>query len=145
MPYDERMVGPMRQELTRIGFTELKTAQDVENVIQNQRGTMLVVVNSVCGCAAGMARPGVALSLNNDTVPDQLTTVFAGQDLEAVAKVRSIIPQIPPSSPSMFLFRDGKIVWALQRYEIEGHSALDVAGRLTAAYEAYCSKANVVV
>ena len=143
MPYDERLVSPMRQDLTRIGFKELKNASEVEEGINNKKGTTLVVVNSVCGCAAGMARPGVALSLSNLVLPDHLTTVFAGQDIEAVAKVRSMIPEIPPSSPSVLLFKDGKLLWALQRFEIEGHSASDVAGKLTAAYEAYCSKEAV--
>lgn len=140
MPYDERLVTPMRQELTRIGFRELKSAREVEEAVKSQNGSTLVVVNSVCGCAAGMARPGIALSLNNKAVPDHLATVFAGQDLEAVAKVRSIVSEIPPSSPSVILFKDGKCVWTLQRYEIEGHSALDVANKLTAAYESFCSK-----
>jgi putative YphP/YqiW family bacilliredoxin len=140
MPYDERMVAPMRQELTRIGFRELRNSMEVDQAIKDQKGTSLVVVNSVCGCAAGMARPGVALSLENSVVPDHLVTVFAGQDIESVAKVRSLIPEIPPSSPSMFLFKDGKLIWKLQRYEIEGHSALDVANKLAAAYQTYCSK-----
>ncbi len=145
MPYDERMVAPMRQELTRVGFTELKNAQDVEQFINNPQGTALVVVNSVCGCAAGMARPGVALSLQSKVIPDKLVTVFAGQDLDAVAKVRSLVSPLPPSSPSMFLFKDGKFVWALQRYEIEGHSAVDVANKLAAAYEIFCSNDKLTV
>lgn len=143
MPYDERLITPMRQELTRVGFKELKSALEVEEAISTQNGTMLVVVNSVCGCAAGMARPGVALSLNNKIKPDHLATVFAGQDLEAVAKVRSLTPEIPPSSPSAVLFKNGKCVWTLQRYEIEGHSAMDVANKLIEAYEAICSKEDV--
>ena len=145
MPYDERMVAPMRQELTRVGFKELKNGQDVEQFINNQQGTTLVVVNSVCGCAAGMARPGAALSLQSKLVPDHLVTVFAGQDLEAVAKVRSLVSPLPPSSHSMFLFKDGKFVWALQRYEIEGHSTIDVANKLASAYENYCSKEKLTV
>ena len=145
MPYDERMVAPMRQELTRVGFKELKNGQDVEQFINHQQGTTLVVVNSVCGCAAGMARPGAALSLQSKLVPDHLVTVFAGQDLEAVAKVRSLVSPLPPSSPSMFLFKDGKFVWALQRYEIEGHSTIDVANKLASAYENYCSKEKLTV
>lgn len=143
MPYDEKFVAPMRQELTSIGFRELKRAGDVDEALKNQRGSTLVVVNSVCGCAAGMARPGVALSLNHAVVPDHLVTVFAGQDLEAVAKVRNMLPQFPPSSPSMFLFKDGLCVWALQRFQIEGRSAKDVAQNLTAAYESFCTKEAV--
>ncbi|HNH30706.1 MAG TPA: BrxA/BrxB family bacilliredoxin, partial [bacterium] len=105
--------------------------------LQNQ-GTTLVVVNSVCGCAAGMARPGVAMSLNNAKRPDHLTTVFAGQDTEAVARVREHIKEFPPSSPSAALFRNGKLVWMLQRFEIEGQTAMDVANKLAAAYEKHC-------
>jgi putative YphP/YqiW family bacilliredoxin len=138
MPYDERFVAPMREELTRIGFKELRTAQEAEEAILNQKGATLVVVNSVCGCAAGMARPGVALSLNNKMLPDHLTTVFAGQDLEAVAKVRSLIGNVPPSSPAMAMFRDGKLVWFMPRHQIEGRSAMDVANQLAVAYEKFC-------
>lgn len=143
MPYDEKFVAPMRQELTSIGFRELKKAGEVEEALKNQKGSTLVVVNSVCGCAAGMARPGVALSLNHTVVPDHLVTVFAGQDLEAVAKVRNMLPQFPPSSPSMFLFKDGQCVWALQRFQIEGRSAKDVGQNLTTAYESFCIKEAV--
>ncbi|HMW35035.1 MAG TPA: BrxA/BrxB family bacilliredoxin [bacterium] len=137
MPYDERLVAPMRAELTKIGFTELKTKAAVDEALQNQ-GTTLVVVNSVCGCAAGMARPGVAMSLNNAKRPDHLTTVFAGQDTEAVARVREHIKEFPPSSPSAALFRNGKLVWMLQRFEIEGQTAMDVSNKLAAAYEKHC-------
>ncbi|MCK6542483.1 BrxA/BrxB family bacilliredoxin [bacterium] len=141
MPYDERLVAPMRAELTKIGFTELKTKAAVDEALQNQ-GTTLVVVNSVCGCAAGMARPGVAMSLNNAKRPDHLTTVFAGQDTEAVARVREHIKEFPPSSPSAALFRNGKLVWMLQRFEIEGQTAMDVANKLAAAYEKHCVPAT---
>ncbi|HMV26527.1 MAG TPA: BrxA/BrxB family bacilliredoxin [bacterium] len=141
MPYDERLVAPMRAELTKIGFTELKTKAAVDEALQNQ-GTTLVVVNSVCGCAAGMARPGVAMSLNNAKRPDHLTTVFAGQDTEAVARVREHIKEFPPSSPSAALFRNGKLVWMLQRFEIEGQTAMAVANKLAAAYEKHCVPAT---
>lgn len=141
MPYDERLVAPMRAELTKIGFTELKTKAAVDEALQNQ-GTTLVVVNSVCGCAAGMARPGVAMSLNNAKRPDHLTTVFAGQDTEAVARVREHIKEFPPSSPSAALFRNGKLVWMLQRFEIEGQTAMEVANKLAAAYEKHCVPAT---
>lgn len=141
MPYDERLVAPMRAELTKIGFTELKTKAAVDEALQNQ-GTTLVVVNSVCGCAAGMARPGVAMSLNNAKRPDHLATVFAGQDTEAVARVREHIKEFPPSSPSAALFRNGKLVWMLQRFEIEGQTAMDVANKLAAAYEKHCVPAT---
>ncbi len=140
MPYDERFVSPMRQELTQIGFKELKTAKEVEDAILNEKGTTLVVVNSVCGCAAGMARPGVAMSLNNKILPEHLATVFAGQDLDAVSTMRSLIgSSIPPSSPSMAIFRDGKMVWLLPRHQIEGRSAMDVANQLASAYERFCA------
>ena len=138
MPYDERLVAPMRAELTKIGFKELKTKAAVDEALQNN-GTTLVVINSVCGCAAGMARPGVAMSLNNAALPDHLTTVFAGQDTEAVARVREHIKEFPPSSPSAALFKSGKLVWMLQRFEIEGQTAMDVANKLAAAFETHCA------
>ncbi len=139
MPYDERLVTPMRAELTNVGFKELKTASEVDLALA-EKGTQLLVVNSVCGCAAGMARPGIAMALNNKDLPDHLTTVFAGQDLEAVARVRAHIKTLPPSSPMVVLFRDGQLVWALQRFQIEGHSAMDVANQLASAFEKYCKE-----
>ena len=132
----------MREELTKIGFTELKTPDAVDNAIR-KAGTTLVVINSVCGCAAGMARPGVAMSLNNKTLPDHLVTVFAGQDMDAVARMRDHTKNMPPSSPSVALFRDGQLVWMLQRFEIEGRSAMDVANRLASAYEKFCAAQQI--
>jgi len=141
MPYDERLVLPMREELNRAGFTELRTAEAVDKTMNNQTGTLLVMVNSVCGCAAGMARPGVVSALGHATVPDRCVTVFAGQDLDATAKMREFIgSDIPPSSPSMALFRDGELVWMLPRHQIEGRTADSVAKSLRDAFDRFCVK-----
>ena len=141
--YDERLVQPMREDLVKIGFEEMRTAEHVDEVIPNKRGTNLVVVNSVCGCAAGMARPGVALALTHSIKPDHLTTVFAGQDREATTRARGYIKGEMPSSPSMALFKDGELVWFLPRYQIEGRSAEEVAGDLIAAFDQFCTKETV--
>ena len=138
MPYPEMLVTPMRAELTNIGFTELKTAHEVEQTIPQTKGISLVVVNSVCGCAAGAARPGIIRSLSNDKKPDQLFTVFAGQDLDATAKAREFMLPYPPSSPSVALFKDGKLVHFVERLNIEGHTAEQVADQLRRAYDVYC-------
>src|SRR5579875_2012031 len=114
------MIQPMRDELTQVGFRELRTGEEVDEVMADKQGTVLFVVNSVCGCAGGIARPGVALALNNDKVPDRLVTVFAGQDKEATERARSFFTDMPPSSPSMFLFKDGALVGVLHRSDIEG-------------------------
>ncbi|NIR52674.1 BrxA/BrxB family bacilliredoxin [candidate division KSB1 bacterium] len=137
--YDPTMVEPMRKELTGIGFKELRTPQEVDEAIQNSKGTSLVVVNSVCGCAAGQARPGVALALTNNLRPDNLFTVFAGQDVEATAHARSYIKGYPPSSPSMALFKDGELVFMLERYQIENNPAEQVASKLAEAFEKHCN------
>jgi len=141
VPYDPRLVQPMRAELTAIGFTQLLTAQDVEDFMAEQAGTTLLVVNSVCGCAAGMARPGVRLALQQGPRPDRLATVFAGQDLEAVARVRSYFSDYPPSSPSLALFRDGQLVHFVPRHQIEGRTAEMVAGELAKALDEHCVSA----
>lgn len=141
MPYDPRLVQPMRDELTGIGFKELLTAGDVDTFMAEKRGTALVVVNSVCGCAAGMARPGVRLALQQGARPDRLATVFAGQDVEAVARARSYFDGYPPSSPSMALFRDGELVHFVPRHQIEGRSAEHVASDLRQALDEHCSPA----
>lgn len=144
MMYDPYTVQPMREELTRIGFKELRTAAEVDETMRTAKGSTLLVVNSVCGCAAGMARPGVALALTQDVVPDNLVTVFAGQDAEAAAQARSYLQGFPPSSPSMALFKNGELVFMLQRYQIEGHTAEQVGMQLAAAFEKHCdSKAAV--
>jgi bacilliredoxin len=143
MMYDERLVEPMRQELVRIGFEEMRTPEQVDEMIPNKIGTNLVVVNSVCGCAAGMARPGVALALTHSVKPDHLTTVFAGQDQEATARAREYIKGEMPSSPSIALFKDGELVWFMPRYQIEGRSAEEVAGVLIEAFDQFCAKETV--
>jgi putative YphP/YqiW family bacilliredoxin len=133
------MVKPMREELVASGFEELYTPADVDRFLGEKTGTALLVVNSVCGCAAGMARPGVRLALQQGSRPDRLGTVFAGQDLEATAKARAFIADIPPSSPSMALFKDGELVWFLPRHRIEGRDALAVASDLAAAFAEHCA------
>jgi len=138
MPYPEMLVSPMRAELTNVGFTELKTSEEVENTMSNNKGISLVVVNSVCGCAAGAARPGIIRSLANDKKPDNLYTVFAGQDVEAVAKAREYMLPYPPSSPSVALFKDGQLVHFVERMNIEGHTAEQVADQLRKAYDQFC-------
>lgn len=134
MPYDPRMIQPFRDELTQAGFTELQTAAEVDASF-TQKGTTLVVVNSVCGCAAGQARPGVALAVKHPLRPGRLVTVFAGQDLEATARARSYFTGASPSSPSIGILRDGKLVYLLQRHEIQMMDARAVAGALGAAFE----------
>lgn len=138
MPYPEMLVAPMRAELTNVGFTELKTPEDVEKVMNEKDGTALVVFNSVCGCAAGSARPGVIKSVSGDKKPAKLFTVFAGQDLEAVAKAREFTAPYPPSSPSIALFKNGELVHFIERHMIEGRPAEMIAANLKGAYEEYC-------
>ncbi len=138
MPYPEMLVSPMRAELTNVGFTELKSAEEVDTTLPTAQGTTLLVVNSVCGCAAGSARPGVIRSLTNEKTPNNLMTVFAGQDLEAVAKARDFMLPYPPSSPSIALFKDGQLVHFVQRLDIEGHTADQIANNLKAAFDAHC-------
>jgi putative YphP/YqiW family bacilliredoxin len=138
MPYPEYICAPMRQELTSVGFEELKTADEVEKTIPESKGTMLLVVNSVCGCAAGSARPGVRMALNSDKKPAKLATVFAGQDLEATSQARKYTLPYPPSSPSIALFKDGKLVHFIERHHIEGRSAEMIAENLKMAFEEYC-------
>ena len=128
----------MRQELTNVGFEELKTTSDVESSLPNSKGTVLLVVNSVCGCAAGTARPGVTLSLRGDKKPGKLVTVFAGQDVEATAQARKYTLPYPPSSPCIALFKDGELVHFVERHHIEGRSAEMIAENLKAAYEEFC-------
>ena len=139
MPYPEMLVSPMRAELSNKGFEELKSVADVENAFENTDGTMLLVVNSVCGCAAGNMRPGVKLSLAGDKKPSNLTTVFAGVDGEAVAQARKYFLPYPPSSPSIALFKDGKLVHFLERHHIEGGTAQMIAENLQEAYEEFCN------
>ena len=137
MPYSPLIVNPMKQELTTIGFEELTTADAVDSFIQQKPGSAILVINSVCGCAAGQARPGVRLALEADSKPEKLVTVFAGQDVEATKQARSYFPDIPPSSPSIALFKDGEMVYFVPRHRIESRSAEAVAADLTAAFERY--------
>ena len=138
--YDERFVTPMRQELTRLGVEELRTPTEVEDRLKDAPGTTLVVVNSVCGCAARNARPAVASALRHSVKPDHLATVFAGQDVEATAKARAYFTGYPPSSPSIGLLKDGEIVFMLERWQIEGRSADAIAADLTDAFDRFCGK-----
>ena len=136
MPYDPMMVQPMREELVSAGVKELLTAADVETFMAQKEGTAMIVVNSVCGCAAGQARPGVRLALQAEKKPDRIATVFAGQDVEATMKARSYFSDVPPSSPSIALFKDGELVHFVPRHMIEGRDAQAVAADLTKAFEA---------
>ena len=138
--YPEEFVEPMRQELTRIGFQELRTPGEVDDLLTKTSGTVLVVVNSVCGCAAGRARPAVAIALENKARPEHLATVFAGQDADATAQARSYFTGYSPSSPSIALLRDGKLVYMLERKEIEGRDPYSIAEDLTKAFDRHCSE-----
>lgn len=136
--YPPELVQPMKEDLTSVGFQQLLTAAEVDNTIPNSKGVALVVVNSVCGCAAGNLRPGVKLSLNYDKKPDLLLTVFAGVDTEATQQARNYFLPFPPSSPSVAVFKDGKLVHFLERHNIEGVSAALIAENLQAAYDEFC-------
>jgi putative YphP/YqiW family bacilliredoxin len=142
MRYDPVAIQPFRDELTKIGFRELRSAGDVDAMMEDQRGTTLVVVNSVCGCAAGKARPGIALALKNSPVrPKVLTTVFAGGDIEATARVREYLGSLPPSSPSVALFKDGQLVHFIPRYQIENRDASQIARHLIGVFSEFCAPA----
>ncbi|MEX2471263.1 MAG: BrxA/BrxB family bacilliredoxin [Gemmatimonadota bacterium] len=138
MPYPEMMVAPMREDLVRIGFSELKSPDDVDAKLGSEKRTTLLAVNSVCGCAAAMMRPAVYLSLQGEKKPEVLTTVFAGQDLDATEKAREYITGYPPSSPSVALFKDGELVYFMERHLIEGRHPEDIASDLQKAYEEHC-------
>ena len=135
--YPEHFLAPMREELTRIGFEELRTPEAVDEAVK-RAGTTMVVVNSVCGCAAGKARPGIALALRNGVRPDHLATVFAGGDIEATARAREYFAPYPPSSPSVALLKDGKLVYMMERRDIEPRSSDMIAAALQRAFEEYC-------
>ena len=139
MPYPEIMIKPMREDLTRLGVEELRTAQAVDETVSGSKGTLMLVVNSICGCAAGKARPGIAIALQHEVKPDKVATVFAGADIEATEKARSYFTGYQPSSPSIGLLKDGKLVYMLERWQIEGRDATQIAGELTKAFEEYCS------
>lgn len=138
--YDAEAVQPMRDELIAVGFSELRTPEEVDKTIKvNDDKTVLVVINSVCGCAAGGARPGLALALQHNVIPDKLTTVFAGQDRDAVDKTRSYITNSTPSSPSIALFKNGELLQYISRFEIEGFTYFEIAKKLTELFDKYCS------
>lgn len=140
MPYPEYLVAPMREDLVRAGVEELRTAEAVDAAVKTTQGTLMIVVNSVCGCAAGKARPGVALSLNNGVKPDRVATVFAGADIEATDRARSYFEGYRPSSPSVGLLRDGKLVFMLERQQIENRDAMQIAQILKTAYDEHCQR-----
>ncbi len=136
--YPEMMIAPMREELTSAGIQEARTAAEVENAV-NQKGTLMIVVNSVCGCAAGRMRPGVRAALRGSSRPDRIITVFAGQDREATEKARGYFAGFPPSSPSVGILRDGQLVYMMQRSDIETSSPEAIASNLARAFEKYCA------
>jgi putative YphP/YqiW family bacilliredoxin len=138
MPYPEILIKPMREDLTRLGVEETRTPEELDQVVKNTKGTVMVVVNSVCGCAAGKARPGVALALKHANKPDRIVTVFAGGDIEATEKARAYFTGYPPSSPCIGLLRDGQLVYILQRHQIEGREAPEIARELTGAFDRFC-------
>jgi putative YphP/YqiW family bacilliredoxin len=138
LPYPEYLIAPMREELTTLGVDELRTAAAVDDAVK-QPGTLMIVVNSVCGCAAGKARPGVALALTHDTTPHRVATVFAGADVEATERARYYFAGYPPSSPSVAILKDGKLVYMMERHQIENKSAEAIGGELAAAFDKYCA------
>lgn len=137
MPYPEPFVAPMRAELTRLGIKELRTPDDVDAAVRS-KGTVMIVVNSVCGCAAGKARPGIAIALQHGRRPDLAATVFAGADIEATDRAREYLAPYPPSSPSIGLLQDGRLVFMMERRDIENRDAAAIAARLTAAFDEHC-------
>ena len=141
MPYPEPFIAPMRAELTRVGARELRTPSDVDEAVR-EKGTVMIVVNSVCGCAAGKARPGIAIALQHSKKPDVVATVFAGADVEATDRARSYFTGYPPSSPSVALLRDGQLVYMMERRQIEGQTADMIARQLMAAFDQYCAPAT---
>ena len=144
MPYPEIMIRPMRKELTRLGFEELKTPAQVDETVQNAKGTLMVVVNSICGCAAGKARPGVAQALQHNARPDKIATVFAGADIEATERARKYFTGYQPSSPSIALMKDGKLVFMMERHQIEGRGPSEIARELTKAFDQHCIQTETV-
>ena len=139
MPYPEEVIRPMREELTRLGVQELRTPEAVDETLKNSTGTIMVVVNSICGCAAGKARPGIALALQNEIRPDKVATVFAGGDIEATERARSYFTGFGPSSPSIGLLKDGQLVYMMERYQIEGRGPEQIAAELRRAFETHCA------
>ena len=144
MGYPDFLTQPMREDLTRIGFRELKSAADVDDVVARGRGVVMIVVNSVCGCAAGRARPGIAQALNNRNTPDVLATVFAGADQEATERARQYFTGFAPSSPSVALLKDGKLLYMMERKNVEIRSAEEIAEELKAVFDRYCAAETTV-
>lgn len=138
MPYPEMTIKPMREDLTNLGIRETRTPEAVDAALASAKGTIMVVVNSVCGCAAGRARPGVALALQNDVRPQDMITVFAGADIEATERARSYFKGYPPSSPSIGLLRNGEVLFLLERHQIEGREAPEIAELLREAFNKHC-------
>jgi putative YphP/YqiW family bacilliredoxin len=139
MPYSEMLIKPMREDLTRLGVEETRTPEAVDAAVQNTAGTVMVIVNSVCGCAAGKARPGIAQALQHTVRPTKAITVFAGADIEATERARGYFKGYPPSSPSIGLMKDGNLIYMMERYQIEGRSAEQIARELTAAFDKFCA------
>jgi putative YphP/YqiW family bacilliredoxin len=142
MPYPDFFVAPMRAELQQLGIEELRSAADVDAAVAGTRGTLMVVVNSVCGCAAGKARPGLALALRHGARPDRMTSVFAGFDVDATTRARSYFPGVMPSSPSIALLKDGQLIYMLERRDIEVRSADQIASALRNAFDRFCEKGS---
>jgi putative YphP/YqiW family bacilliredoxin len=142
MPYQEMLIKPMREDLTRYGVTETRTPEEVDHVIRETKGTVMIVVNSVCGCAAGLARPAVGMALKHPVLPDKVITVFAGGDVEATARARGYFKGYFPSSPSIGLLRNGQIVFMLERHQIEGRDPVAISKDLTDAFDRLCVPAH---
>jgi putative YphP/YqiW family bacilliredoxin len=142
MPYPEFFVAPMRKELTDLGIKELRTPAEVDAAVKDTAGTLMIVVNSVCGCAAGKARPGIAMALRHESRPDVLATVFAGADMEATDRARDYFTGYGPSSPAIALLRGGKLVYMMERMQIEGRDASAIAQELTSAFDRFCATAT---
>ena len=142
MPYPEMLIKPMREDLTRFGVEETRTPEEVDNAIRDTKGTVMVVVNSICGCAAGLARPAVGIALKHPNVPDKVITVFAGGDVEATARARSYFKGYFPSSPSVGIIQNGQLVYMLERHQIEGRDATAIAQDLMNAFDRFCLHAG---
>jgi putative YphP/YqiW family bacilliredoxin len=139
MQYPEEFIKPMREELTRLGVEEMRTSEDVDAAVRNSTGTLMIVVNSVCGCAAGKARPGVAMALKHDVRPDRVATVFAGGDIEATARARSYFTGYSPSSPSIGILKNGELVYMMERWQIEGKGPAEISAELIQAFKEHCA------
>ena len=138
MPYQEMLIKPMREDLTRFGVEETRTPEELDNAIRNTQGTIMIVVNSICGCAAGLARPAIGMALKHSSVPDKVVTVFAGADIDATARARSYFKGYFPSSPSVGILQNGQLVYMLERHQIEGRDAAAIARDLVNAFDRFC-------